>query len=970
MLNRLYLLPLLLSFSLSAGLDLYPAPRIYIDKGELWPVTAGTQIVIGNAAPPSDTFAAFLLCLDIKNMTGLDVAVVREGGVTAPAGKRIVIGDPARDTLLARLCAAAGLTITDSISKIDSFYLRREGYALDCGTDILIAAPSDHGVFYGTKTLFQLMDTGSVIHKIRAEDWPSLPFRAYMLDCGRAPYKINQVKRLIRLWSRMKINTFQIHLHDDQLNGLQYRELPLGRENPRAWTMDQLAEVIAYAKQYHVEVIPELECIGHSGSLIYWYPQLNGATGMSRSFNTADTNLYRLYEAMFNEVIPLIQSGYLHVGTDESTDASPRYYFFDRLWKVVDKLNRRHGKDLKLIQWTGPAVCPDTLADRIVIMPWDYTMTGTDTSVHDGLYDLIHNGKQRVLGGAAGWMDVPRNPMAWAQRFHSEPNFYGVAGTNWSLNNIDQEHNQWMSTGTYCWNPHASDTMAWSALERRMPEMRNPPSLYTDVFLTADDYVRPNTTDTPCIVQDGIYTSTRTPVAPTALGFDADTMLRHPIPDPADTLPIVSMRLYAPATAILAFQSFLLSVIMTYTNGTADTNTRGAWFVSQDTLVATVGRLTGVGLGRDTGTVRIAAEKRGRRDTLTLTIGAPVAVVDSLKMSVKQCSLVVSTRAGLFVTLFCHDNDSAFTVVSRTAAAWISDSPSVAAVSPDGWVAGMGPGGPVSIVASAGGKSDTTKIMVYPLPPVIRRINFQCWTAYPFRPGWDQDNGGAYDSTRGFGWERPQSTCRNDRGGATFLTQSLVRPDVETGYRVDIPDGDYLLRIGVGDNAWGNYPGYVLVGADTFISRNYSTNFVRTDTVTVEGGQGLNLRINGAMNYLVLASQAGTPLDLVANDGVVAVDLGSSGVKGTPVQKTTFAFRAVPNPFNPSTRFDVTLPPGERGQPHLFIYDLKGRLVGDLTQAVHDGRAEWRPMGAASGLYIAVLRTNKRLAVRQVLFIK
>jgi hypothetical protein len=342
-------------------------------------------------------------------------------------------------------------------------------------------------------------------------------------------------------------------------------------------------------------------------------------------------------------------------------------------------------------------------------------------------------------------------------------------------------------------------------------------------------------------------------------------------------------------------------------------------------------------------------------------------------------------RKSLGVTLFCHNTDSTFSVFSHSAVQWISDSPGVAVVSSSGLVAGKNAGGPVSVIASVSGKQDTAKVVVYALPPVIQRINFQCVTPLPFRPGWVEDIGAAYDSARGFGWETPQSTCRNDRNGATFLLQSLIRPDAERNYRVNVPDGDYVLRVGIGDNAYGEYLAYVLYGTDTLVSQNHSTNTVRTDSVTVSGGKGLNLRINGAVNYLVIASQVGTPLDLVANDGINALDLGEAGGDTTTLSDGPHAGSVAcalslsncsPNPFASTARIALTLPSQVRA--HYGIYNLRGQLVkyfllpagasGPAGMIMWDGRDSFGNR-VPQGVYVGRLTTSsgKSLKNRMVL---
>jgi hypothetical protein len=507
-------IPLLvfLFFTAIHGFDLFPPPRIMVDKGATWPLTDQTQIVIGNRATPSDSFAAYILSLDVKLFSGFTPEIVRENAVTAVKGNRIVIGQPGRDTLLARLCSEAGLTLHDSVLKQDTFgYKKVEGYEIDCGEDILIAAVSDQGVFYGTKTLFQLMDTGAVVHKIRATDWPHLAIRGHMIDPGRASYTINFTKRLIRLYSRIKLNTFHIHLYDDQLMGIKFNKLPLGSENPTAWTLEELKDIIQYAKKFHIEVIPELETIAHSRSILYWYKDLaacrpiGSCTGISETINTLDPRSFWLYEHMFDEIFPLIQSGFIHVGTDESKNPAPRGFVMSRLQQIVNKLNQRYGKNVKMIHWVEGAHTPDSLAENVYANTWYYSHFREDQGPWPDQDSLIRFGKQKVIAGAAGWAGPWINSYHWVSKYKNEPNFIGLIASHWVDNITDLKHDLWMSAATYSWNCDADsnmDTGQWSPLKWRYEELQMPETRYydnrsetllfegADPFGTDDDYFR------------------------------------------------------------------------------------------------------------------------------------------------------------------------------------------------------------------------------------------------------------------------------------------------------------------------------------------------------------------------------------------------------------------------------------------------------------------------------------------------
>lgn len=211
---------------------------------------------------------------------------------------------------------------TPVILAVEAHGLRPEGYRLAIREHAITLTGADRrGLFYGMQTLLQILAlSGDEIEQVDILDWPALKTRELMLDLGRAPFSMPLLKRCIRIMARLKINTLHLHLFDDQLNSLRFDKLPLGSENPFAITLDQLRQIIAYARSYHVAVVPELECWGHAGSILYHYPRLYGAPGMwgGYSFGIGE-ELYTLLEQMLDEVVPVLDSPCdVHLGLDEA----------------------------------------------------------------------------------------------------------------------------------------------------------------------------------------------------------------------------------------------------------------------------------------------------------------------------------------------------------------------------------------------------------------------------------------------------------------------------------------------------------------------------------------------------------------------------------------------------------------------------------------------------------------------------
>jgi outer membrane protein assembly factor BamB len=284
------------------------------------------------------------------------------------------------------------------------------------------------------------------------------------------------------------------------------------------------------------------------------------------------------------------------------------------------------------------------------------------------------------------------------------------------------------------------------------------------------------------------------------------------------------------------------------------------------------------------------------------------------------------------------------------------------------------------------GLADTAGIPIAPsksildTPIFVRRINFQAsWK--PFEYGWLVDNGGGYTAAKGYGWVQPADlqVAREDRRG-NFLLRSFVLTanggTTVTQYKIDAPDGDYIIRLAMGDNAWGGSTYcFTAYGSDTLCTISRTGNETATDTISVTGGNGITLTVAGFINYIVLVSaNAGSQFCTLVDD-----EYGCPGsVQGPPVEAPS-AVRALevsPNPFNPEVRIRFALL--EKGRVTLKIYDIDGKPVRTLASgecsAGHrvfswNGRDNaGRPL--SSGIYLVRLTANGHETVAKIQLLK
>jgi len=242
-------------------------------------------------------------------------------------------------------------------------------YQLHVGKDsVVIAASNEEGLFYGMQTLIQLLPTTPAttltIPGVDVRDAPQLGYRGMMLDCGRHFMPVAFVKKFIDYLALHKLNRFHWHLTEDQGWRIEIKKYPkltqvgawrngtitghhpgTGNTNEKTggfYTQEQIKDVIKYAADRYITIIPEIEMPGHASAAIAAYPELSAFPNQSTHIaaNTpwaGDTtgkqvqqtwgvfpdvfvpssNTFKFLEDVLDEVMALFPSKYIHIGGDE-----------------------------------------------------------------------------------------------------------------------------------------------------------------------------------------------------------------------------------------------------------------------------------------------------------------------------------------------------------------------------------------------------------------------------------------------------------------------------------------------------------------------------------------------------------------------------------------------------------------------------------------------------------------------------
>jgi hypothetical protein len=198
---------------------------------------------------------------------------------------------------------------------------------------ILIQSPTPQGVFYGIQTLARMIDSDGRIPCGEVLDWPDLAVRMIMLDPARQNENMDYYKRVIRFCSRYRINSILIHLTDDQTSCLFHEDYPW-LMHPNAWKPGEIRDLVKYAAQFHIELIPEIESFGHAEMFVRhpefreilhqtdkkksketWYG--TDMEGYTNVLCPASEKTYAYLDKMYRRAAETFSSPYIHIGCDE-----------------------------------------------------------------------------------------------------------------------------------------------------------------------------------------------------------------------------------------------------------------------------------------------------------------------------------------------------------------------------------------------------------------------------------------------------------------------------------------------------------------------------------------------------------------------------------------------------------------------------------------------------------------------------
>ena len=334
--------------------------------------------------------------------------------------------------------------------------LGKEGYRLVVKPkSIKISAADQAGLFYGVQTLRQLLptsvfasapvkDTAWTVPCVTIEDQPRFAWRGLMLDSGHDFQRKEFVLRFIDLMAVHKFNLFHWHLTDLGTWSIEIKEWPKLLDpathgtgvKPGHYTQDEIREVVRYAAERHITILPEIDMPGHEPPALVAYPELDCPLPLSStsmpvkgrpwSFCVGNEKTYAFLEEVLTQIAELFPGKYIHVGGDEcpkgrwlkcpicqakmkvenlKTGEELQSYFIKRIEKIL------HSKGRRLIGWDE--ILEGGLAPDATVMSWR-GMKGGIAAAQAG-----HN----VVMAPTAWtyFDYPHTPVEKVYGFEPVP---------------------------------------------------------------------------------------------------------------------------------------------------------------------------------------------------------------------------------------------------------------------------------------------------------------------------------------------------------------------------------------------------------------------------------------------------------------------------------------------------------------------------------------------------------------------
>src|SRR5437867_11879460 len=423
-------------------LKVLPQPKEAKETKEAFRVDERVEILIGN--PRSDESDTIVSSLQEEIKQALGVACkVDDLKRWSPKARSIVLAlaEGSQDTV--RILKARNI----SVPKLED----PESYYVHVSRDqVSVVGKTNQGLFYGAQTLRQMIlpqkAGGHAIPGFEIRDWPSLRYRGLHDDISRGPVPtVEFIKSQIRRAAEYKMNIWSLYIE----HVFDYQNHPLIGPRGGSLTKEEILELVAYARKFYVDLIPEQQAFGHLHHVLK-YEKYNELAETPHGHVLTPTNekSYDLVRQLYSELVPLFPSKFFHIGSDETVELGQgktkkladeigigKVYFnhIQKVAEIMKPYNRR------LMFWGDIAMrYPEllqTLPKDMIVMSWVYDPLSDFVSYlkpfRDAGLDVM------VCPGASNWSRTSPNldvALCNIQGFVRDGQKYGALGmfnTTW-----------------------------------------------------------------------------------------------------------------------------------------------------------------------------------------------------------------------------------------------------------------------------------------------------------------------------------------------------------------------------------------------------------------------------------------------------------------------------------------------------------------------------------------------------------
>jgi hexosaminidase len=335
-------LPFILSLicAINASAQTAGASNPVATEHRLMPVPASMRFNPGRLPVNKSFSVAAIAHKDARLQAGIERFLRRLEGRTVMELPRGLAADPASAVMLIEATGPG-----KAVPSVEE----DESYSLEV-TDkqAVLKAPTVVGVLRGLETFLQLLDgdrEGHFVPAVKIDDRPRFPWRGLLIDVARHYQPLEVLKRNLDAMAAVKLNVLHWHLTEDQGFRIESKKFPrlhqMGSDG-QFYTQEEAREIIAYARERGIRVIPEFDMPGHATSWLVGHPELGSAPGpytierragiFEPALDPTREEVYKFLDAFLGEMAALFPDAYMHIGGDENEgkqwDRNPKIQAF------------------------------------------------------------------------------------------------------------------------------------------------------------------------------------------------------------------------------------------------------------------------------------------------------------------------------------------------------------------------------------------------------------------------------------------------------------------------------------------------------------------------------------------------------------------------------------------------------------------------------------------------------------------